>query len=596
MTVVTMPVNVKFTQAGQAQKCLYSIFFDSGLVEKYKNYARTQVVRYTGTMGDNPLVKANNELNTSMFGRDMHYYNTLQSGQSPSDMHVNIAYMLSTLSNNANVLFLNSGKSSYTYYSIVTDSDYVINRSPESIGAHTPSGGEWDFESISRGSESIAIVYGSGNAYVYWRVLCYPENMLATNNPRGRCAELIEAGIKPVEFALDIVFALNGGVVTGDYTATLYATGNQSYDNITINFTQAGFDPVAAGASEYDTENKYGFAGNSGVGGGDGEFLDPDSVNGAGIPDLPSVSAANLGFITIYNPTAGQLSSLSQFMWSNIFDLDTYKKLFSDPMQSIIGLGIVPVAPSIGGNKNVMFGSINSGIAMNYLSTNYAKLDCGSVKIEKYIGSFLDYDATQISLYLPYIGIHDLDPRDVIGHTIHVVYNIDVLTGACSAFVEVSDRGVMYSFNGSCITNVPLTSINFGSAIQNAVTAVCSGASLIAGMASGAAPISAMGAMGLLNSAANLAINSKPQVQRSGALGGSAGIMSIQKPYVIIQRPRVSVPNFIENYVGQTSNITMRLGDLTGFTMVEYIHLHDIPATSEELKEIETLLKAGVIL
>ena len=48
--------------------------------------------------------------------------------------------------------------------------------------------------------------------------------------------------------------------------------------------------------------------------------------------------------------------------------------------------------------------------------------------------------------------------------------------------------------------------------------------------------------------------------------------------------------------IGQCSNITMNLSDCKGFTMVEYVHLHDIPATADEIKEIEALLKEGVIL
>ena len=153
-----------------------------------------------------------------------------------------------------------------------------------------------------------------------------------------------------------------------------------------------------------------------------------------------------------------------------------------------------------------------------------------------------------------------------------------------------------HPYNGSCITNVPLTAVNFSGAIQNAVSACLSGVSVMAGMATGAAPITAMGVTGLLNSAANTALNSKPSVQRSGNLGGSAGIMSIQKPYVIIERPNLSVPDDVQHYAGQTANITALLDNVSGFTMVEYVHLHDIDATNDEIKEIESLLKAGVIL
>ena len=349
----------------------------------------------------------------------------------------------------------------------------------------------------------------------------------------------------------------------------------------------------------FDDTNPYGTDGTSYPGGGDGT-LGPgglDEIDPAEIPELPAISAADLGFITIYNPTAAQLKQLSTFLWSNAFDLATYKKLFSDPMESIVGLAIVPVAPSIGGSKNVTFGTIDSGVNMSYLSTNYVQLDCGSVSVERYIGCFMDNDPyTKLSIYLPFIGIRQLSADDVIGGSIHVVYNVDVLSGACACFIEHSSRGVLYSYNGSCITNVPLTAVNFSGAIQNAVSAVGSAIGLVAGMSTGAAPITAMSAIGLATNAANTAINSKPSIQRSGNLGGSAGILSILKPYVIIERPNLSVPANVQHFVGQTSNMTMLLGNCKGFTMCEYVHIDGVSATSDEIMEIEALLKEGVIL
>lgn len=372
-----------------------------------------------------------------------------------------------------------------------------------------------------------------------------------------------------------------------------------SFFNDYIYTAFAGINLYGTSPVDSDISNPYGTGGTSGIGGGDGTLTPGglDDIDPAEIPDLPAISAADLGFITMYNPSVAQLKALSDFMWSGAFDLATYKKLFSDPMQSIIGLAIVPVAPSTAGNKNVHFGSIDSGVSMPYLSTNYVQVDCGSVAVEKYVGCFMDNDPyTKISIYLPFIGIRQLSADDIIGGSIHVVYNIDVLNGACACFIEHSTRGVLYSYNGSCITNVPLTAINFSGAIQNAVSAIGSAIGMVAGMATGAAPITAMGAMGLMTSAANTALNSKPTVQRSGNLGGSAGIMSILTPYVIIERPALSVPNNVQHYVGQTSNITMSLGACHGFTVCEFVHLDGISATTDELMEIESLLKVGVIL
>ena len=348
-----------------------------------------------------------------------------------------------------------------------------------------------------------------------------------------------------------------------------------------------------------DVDNPYSKDGNSEAGGGDGTLTAEglNSVQPTAVPGLPAISATDLGFITIYNPTASQMKQLANFMWSNLFDLNTYKKLFSDPMQSIIGLGIVPVAPSIGGSKNVTFGTIDSGINMQYLSSQWVQVDCGSVSVEKFVGCFMDADPyTKIQIFLPAIGFRQLSADDINGGTIRVVYNVDCLTGGCAAFIEHDTRGVLYSYNGSMICNVPLTSINFSEAIQNAVSAVISGVGMAAGMATGAAPLTAMSAAGLMNSAANTALNSKPSVQRSGNMGGAAGIMGVLKPYIIIERPDMSVPYDVEHYAGQASNLNINLGACKGFTMCEYVHVENVAGTSDEIREIEQLLKEGVYL
>lgn len=338
--------------------------------------------------------------------------------------------------------------------------------------------------------------------------------------------------------------------------------------------------------------------GPSSIGGGDGDKTqDIDLVEKATIPPLPSLSAVSTGMITLYNCTEAQLNALGTYLWSDIFDVDTnFKKLFADPMDCIIGLGILPVHPTVSGGANVKFGNINTNVSMSKISSQYVELDCGSINLSEYIGSFLDYAPyVNISIYLPYIGFRDLSPDDVMNDTIHIVYHIDVLTGGCCAMIETGKKGLLYSFNGSCITNVPLTAINFSGAIQNAVSAIGAGVTTVAGIATGAAPLTAMGATQLLTSGANTALNSKPSISRSGSMGGSAGLMSYQKPYVIINRPRMSVPDKLNKFVGNTLNVTMNLGNLKGFTQVELIHLDGIPCTDNERDELETLLKGGVI-
>lgn len=350
-----------------------------------------------------------------------------------------------------------------------------------------------------------------------------------------------------------------------------------------------------AQAEDKDPSDPFENTEGDGNDGGDGENL-PPVVDPVDVPGLPSTGVGSCGIVTIYTPTLSNLQALGSFLWSGAFDPDSFKKLFADPMQAIIGLAILPIIPGSSGSKNIRFGNVDSGVNSSYVSDPFVTKNMGSVKITKDVGSFLDYTDTKISIYLPYLGFRTLSPDDVMDSTISVVYNVDCLTGACAAFIKSNKRGVLYAYNGSCITNIPLTGQNFSGAIQNAVSAVASGVGVLAGMASGAAPVTAMGAMGLLTSAANCAVNSKPEIQRSGNLGGSAGILSVQKPYLIIQRPVIEVPGGLSSQVGNVSFKTVTLGSCSGFTLVDRCHLENINATANEISEIETMLKQGVIL
>lgn len=351
------------------------------------------------------------------------------------------------------------------------------------------------------------------------------------------------------------------------------------------------------GASYYDPSDPYESTGSiSNIGGGDGLFENPDLIDQILTPDLPDISAISTGLLTIFAPSLSQVQSLGDFLWSSAFDVDTLKKLFSDPMAAIIGLAIVPIKPVLAGNKTVKIGNIDTGISMPYVTKQFVSKSMGSVSIKKYIGSFMDYSPyTQIQLYLPYIGIKTLSPDDVMDDTLNIEYHIDILTGGCAAIISTSKKGVLYQYNGNCIANVPLTAINYSGAIQNAVSAVGNIATAAVGMATGAAPLTAVGVAGLASNAANTAINSKPIVERSGNMGGAAGMLSVQKPYLIINRPRLSTPSELNKFGGYPSNINMRLGECSGFTMIDSIRLDNIPATENEKQELLSILQKGVI-
>lgn len=313
-------------------------------------------------------------------------------------------------------------------------------------------------------------------------------------------------------------------------------------------------------------------------------------------PEAPDIDAVTTGLLTIFKPSISQVQSLGDYLWSSAFDVNTLKKLFGDPMEAIIGLSIVPVNPPAAGSKNVKIGDVDTGISMPYINRQFVEKDLGSITIDPVIGSFMDYSQTRVSIYLPYVGFRTLDTADVMGTTLSIKYIIDVLTGGCNAVVNVSGKGAIYQFNGSCIANVPLSQINYSGAIQNAVSAIGSGITTAVGGATGNVAVTAMGVAGLAANAANTALNSKPDIQRSGSMGGAAGLCSVQFPYVVIERPRLSVPANYGNFYGNTLNVTMPLQECNGYTVVDEIHLDNVLCTENERDELMTLLRNGVVI
>ena len=331
----------------------------------------------------------------------------------------------------------------------------------------------------------------------------------------------------------------------------------------------------------------YSEGGESDVGGGSGTF-DGTSVD-VDFATLPRLSAADTGFITLYNPTLSQLQSLASYMWSGAFDLDTFKKLFADPMQAILGLSIVPGPVPSAGTQAVKVGNISTGISMTKAASQYIDVDCGTLNVEEFWGAYLDYEPyTKAEIYLPYIGTHQIAVDDIMGKAVHIKYHIDILSGACAAEIKCGGS-VLYTFIGSVAVSIPVTGNDWTNVINGVLSIAGAVGSLVA--TGGAAAPAAAGEI------ASAAVNSlKPNIEKSGSVSGGGGLMAGKVPILILTRPRQALPASQNSFTGYPAFITRSLGAVSGYTEVHKIRLGGISATDAELDEIENLLKGGVIL
>lgn len=363
---------------------------------------------------------------------------------------------------------------------------------------------------------------------------------------------------------------------------TVYSRSNSiSQTQLTNLFGDADEPEVpTAGGDPYDP------GGESEPGGGEGDF--DDDSDPIDFPSLPSLSATDTGFITIFNPSAAELKDLASYMWSSGFDLDTFKKLFANPMDCILGLSIVPVDVPSSGTDEISVGNIGTGIYLTKADTQYVEIDCGTLNVNEFWGGYLDYAPyTKVEIYLPYIGTHPLNIDDIMSTAVHVKYHVDILSGACEAYVKCGDH-VLYTFIGQCASSIPITGNDWTNVI-NGVLQIAGSIGMMVATGGAAAPLAIPGL-------ASTAVNGmKPAVEKSGSLSGTAGMLGIQYPYLILTRPRQAHPASQNAYTGYPSHITQVMGDLNGYTEMDTVHLTGLSATDAEAAEIESLLKGGVL-
>lgn len=325
-----------------------------------------------------------------------------------------------------------------------------------------------------------------------------------------------------------------------------------------------------------------------------------------GLPDADqfSIDAVSSGFVTIYHPTAANMKAFNNWLFASFSEnwWDTLKKILQDPLDFVIGAGIIKYVPTTKtANQEIKFNGIGTEIFADTIN-QWDTIDCGSVKVEEQFNTYLDYNGfSDVKIFLPFCGIQSLDVNDVMGSTVSVIYYIDNMTGSCIANVKVTREerdkaddshinSVLYKFSGNVMQQLPLTNKDYASLIST-VTNIATSA-ITSASTGGAA------SLGLANQVAGSLDHLKPTIQRSGNLGSNYGIMDCLNPYLILERPIRAIPAQYAKHVGYPASFTTKLGKCKGFTKGRPFTdiLDNIHGTDNEKEEIRTLIENGIYI
>jgi len=325
-------------------------------------------------------------------------------------------------------------------------------------------------------------------------------------------------------------------------------------------------------------------------------------------PDEPNEDVASIGgsgFIQCYDITRANLNNVGKALYGETL-LTFLSNLLINPLDFIIGLNIFPYTPHIGSSVPVKLGrwecSIDAanGLGINangaLLTKQFRQIDFGTLTVAEMFESYLDYEASSFSLYLPFIGEVDLPVSEVMGGSINVKYTIDYFTGQCVANVlctknialsktQTAHQYSQHSYQGNCAVQIPVSHVSYGNLVGSLINAASTG---LKGGTVGAA----------MSLAGDLAGGGfKPTVQTKGTISANAGFCAILYPYITVTRPITAEPESFQEVIGYPSYMDGKLATCQGLCICDDINLSGLSgATDSEINRIKQMCKEGIYI
>ena len=188
----------------------------------------------------------------------------------------------------------------------------------------------------------------------------------------------------------------------------------------------------------------------------------------------------------------------------------------------------------------------------------------------------------EIFLYLPFIGLVNISPSDVIGVTsLYVHVEVDLLSG---------DTIAQYNTNLAASYAIGASNINPASA----ATAIISGAATVAGAVTTGGLSLALGTAGVIGLANNM--QAQPTCIGSNAGGAAVGLSnSASIVCYTVFHDTIEAPSNMNNAVGTPTNCVESIGSISGYVQTRAASVSG-SMTDTERDEINNLLDGGVYI
>lgn len=308
-----------------------------------------------------------------------------------------------------------------------------------------------------------------------------------------------------------------------------------------------------------------------------------------------------------YQMTREQLHRFIYYFWNdigkNVTDwFNDIQGLYNNLSEAVLGVKYFPCSSSwlydadTGQPPFITIGRYTTNFQATQIKSNSKLTKIGSYGIYERYKNFLDYTATRIEVFLPYMGWVELPTQKVMGTKIIVYFGVDMATTQ-GMYVIKSDGMIVFQSTFNFGITMPIT---LSSSVEEVKSAVNTGVSLASSalsvaMASTVSPVA--GGVLAVSSAQNLIPQGYDSLHMIGNATANSGQLGGKRCAICITRSIPKQPGLYGSRIGFCYNKKKQLAQLSGFTVIENPRIDSTGyATEQEVEEIYILMRKGIIL
>lgn len=303
----------------------------------------------------------------------------------------------------------------------------------------------------------------------------------------------------------------------------------------------------------------------------------------------------------------------------NLYSKDIYDKvqhmLYGDGANNLLSLkwfyGVRPSITTARTSKITLGNVVVDKVSAPVYNGDFVQVYMGYTKVVREYEDYRDYTNVRYQAYIPMVGVIDLDPTQVVGKYMHLLYTINLTDGSAVVTLAISNlmqagKPVLSKTDEWYDTPqiVFTSSITYGYEIPLNVESIRSASLMVgevvakavvggvAGAIAGNIPGAVIGAVG---GAVGGALDGGVQSTYSaGALAANSNVMGDFSPK-LIRTITKDVSGDIAPAVGSPSGKVVRVGNASGYLKAAMVY--GTPSTAmQHTDEIVTMLKDGVYI